>query len=280
MIYDEQKSMIALFCKNKTRIYEYQLSTSNKKGSPGEHYGFLINRFKNQENPCLIYGNVLYLLRQISKLTVFKPQNQVEITVVFRCEMQLKSAQKFFNALFSKIVDHLNDVGHPEQMSNLNDSNIYQRQTFQGLWSSDVISIRAHDTGVMLKFDIRHKLVGEQSVYEYFQKELSENCERKDCLEVIKESLLGKTVMTRYNNRTYVIHDVDFSSSPYDQFEDDETKFSFAEFFKEKYNIETRFKKQPLLINRVSFEEPNTGNVKHYVHCLIPEFCYPVFSEW
>lgn len=86
--------------------------------------------------------------------------------------------------------------------------------------------------------------------------------------------------MTRYDNKVYAIHDVDFATKPYDRFQDDKENTSFADYYKKKYNIDTRFEKQPMLISKVTFEEPSTGNVKNFMHCLIPEFCYPVYTEW
>jgi hypothetical protein len=87
-------------------------------------------------------------------------------------------------------------------------------------------------------------------------------------------------IVTRYDNQTFVIDDVDFSSSPNDQFQDGDKMISFADLFKKRYNIETRHEMQPMLINRVQFPNPSTGEMKRYVRCLIPEFCYPVYSEW
>lgn len=152
--------------------------------------------------------------------------------------------------------------------------------------------------GLSLKLDVNQNYVSQRSVYEYIQDDLSPNNYTTDRVRHVKKSLigkftenkkaklnfspiiLGKTVLTRYNNKSYVIHDVDFDSSPVDRFQDDDQMLSFAVFYKKRYNIDTRYGEQPMLINRVAYEEPKSGSVASYVHCLIPEFCYPVHTEW
>jgi hypothetical protein len=199
MIYREQTSTLALFCKPNTRIYQYELRT-DAEVSVGNYYGFLITRFKAEGNSCLISGKTLYLQRPLqSKVTVIPARDryasQAHITVIFRCEVPLKSAKSFFNSLFVKIADHLNDCGDPQALSSLNESKLFHLQMFQGFWHSNVLSVKAQENGVYLKFDINHKLVCERSVYEFILQELKENChrDRRDCLDIVKKSLVGKS---------------------------------------------------------------------------------------
>lgn len=117
--------------------------------------------------------------------------NPIMIKILFRSEIPLKSAKKFFAALFSKIVDHVNDSGDSQELASLNESKIFQLQMFQGLWSAELLGIGRHDDGVTIKLDINHKLVCHRSAYDFFQQELNENSHRPDCLEVIKASLIG-----------------------------------------------------------------------------------------
>lgn len=86
--------------------------------------------------------------------------------------------------------------------------------------------------------------------------------------------------MTRYDGKVYVIDDVDFETTPNHQFQDDDKLMSFADLYERKYNIELNHMMQPILINRVQFTSPATGEIQRFVRCLIPELCYPVYSEW
>jgi aubergine-like protein len=304
MLFDERKSTVALFCKKNLRIHEYELST-DIGGSLHSYYSFLNDRFKVEGNACLISGKTLYLRRPLlSKVTTIPVRNRLsrlpDVTLTFRCEMALKSAKDFFNSLFGKIVDHLNDFGDPQQLSSLDDSKTFQSQMYQGHWTSNVLTIRPHENGVLLKFDIGHKLICQRSVYEFIQQELKENIKRYDSprTDLVAKSFIGKhahspnikilsikniagkTVMTRYDGKVYVIDDVDFESTPNHPFQDDDKLMSFADLYKQKYNIELHHMMQPILINRVQFTSPATGEIQRYVRCLIPELCYPVYSEW
>lgn len=285
MLFDERKSMLLLYCKQNSKIFQYDILTEAGI-SASDYYGFLINRFKAEANACLISGNTIYLQRPLHmKITVIPAKNhyaaQANLTLIFRCEMTLKTARNFFNELFSKITDHINDYGDPQELSSLNDSKFFQLQMFHGLWSSNVMEIRTcNNEGVFLRFDINHKLVCQRSVYDFIKQELHENRHRADCLNAVKESLMGRTVMTRYNNTVCVIDDVDFTSTPSELFEENGMLMSFAEFYRRKYKLDTRHFRQPMLINRIQFTEPTTGQLKSFVKCLIPEFCYPVYTEW
>lgn len=50
--------------------------------------------------------------------------------------------------------------------------------------------------------------------------------------KVIQEKLLGSTVLTSYNNKTYRIDDVDFTKKPTDTFETANGPISFIEYYK------------------------------------------------
>lgn len=94
--------------------------------------------------------------------------------------------------------------------------------------------------------------------------------------------LVGKSVMTRYNNTIYRIDDIDFASTPSDSFlsDDDDNMISFSEYYQKKYNVKVRNINQPMLINRVEMHPTKDNERMTLVHCLIPEFCYPIYNEW
>jgi aubergine-like protein len=88
--------------------------------------------------------------------------------------------------------------------------------------------------------------------------------------------------MTRYNNKTYRIDDIDFTTNPRSSFlSDDGDLISFLEYYQNKYGVQVRNLSQPMLINHVEHVNPENPREKTvFVHCLLPEFCYPVYNEW
>ena len=77
--------------------------------------------------------------------------------------------------------------------------------------------------------------------------------------------MIGATIMTSYNKRTYKIDDVEFNITPRDTFTTEEKEISYVEYFKTKYDSEIKNMNQPVLISLNS----RTG-IKLI---LIPEFC-------
>lgn len=83
---------------------------------------------------------------------------------------------------------------------------------------------------------------------------------------MIYSNIVGKVVMTKYNQKTYRVTDIDFGASPENEFvQKDGTKISYVDYYQNKYGQAIKDKGQPLLIN----ENAKTG-VKIV---LIPELC-------
>ncbi|KAF0987090.1 hypothetical protein HZS_3491 [Henneguya salminicola] len=95
-------------------------------------------------------------------------------------------------------------------------------------------------------------------------------------------ALVGSVVITRYNNKTYRIDDIEWGKSPKDSFEWQNGKtITYIEYYKEVYGLEITDTDQPLLINipksTITSNAPNaTANSRKTLSliCLIPEFCF------
>ena len=83
------------------------------------------------------------------------------------------------------------------------------------------------------------------------------------------QEFAGKGVMTAYNNRVYVVDELDFESSPASTFTlkqgTEEKEISYADFYKNRYSVEIKDMSQPLLVNL----NKRTGQKV----VLIPELC-------
>lgn len=81
----------------------------------------------------------------------------------------------------------------------------------------------------------------------------------------INEAIVGSTVVTKYNQKTYKIERVEFNMSPETTFDKNGTQVSYMEYYKTRYNESVSDVNQPLLINK----DRKTGNEV----ALIPELC-------
>lgn len=68
-----------------------------------------------------------------------------------------------------------------------------------------------------------------QTVLEVLKQELSKDRDRWQ--ENAQRLLLGQTVLTNYNNRTYRIDEIDFTQTPESTFKQKDTDVSFIEYY-------------------------------------------------
>lgn len=90
--------------------------------------------------------------------------------------------------------------------------------------------------------------------------------------KAFSDEIIGCVVLTRYNNKTYQITDVDFNRTPQSTFQYRDTEISIAQYMREKYQIEIRDLKQPLLISRARARDVRAGMTE--IINLIPEVCH------
>uniref|UniRef100_A0A8C5WGW9 Piwi-like protein 2 n=1 Tax=Leptobrachium leishanense TaxID=445787 RepID=A0A8C5WGW9_9ANUR len=91
--------------------------------------------------------------------------------------------------------------------------------------------------------------------------------------EVSKE-LVGNIVITRYNNRTYRIDDIEWNKNPKDTFTmSDGTSISFIEYYSKNYGIAIKDENQPLLVHRPN-ERKGSQNKFQGVVLLLPELSF------
>lgn len=72
--------------------------------------------------------------------------------------------------------------------------------------------------------------------------------------------IIGTSVLTRYNNRTYKIDDIDWENNPKFSFMKGDQQMTLIDYYKQHYEILIKDETQPLLIHR-SKEKKSTGEV-------------------
>lgn len=138
------------------------------------------------------------------------------------------------------------------------------------LWPGYQTSIRQHERDILLCAEIAHKVMRTETVYDIL-KRCTETA--RDYEEEFRRNVLGLTVLTDYNNKTYRINDVDFSKNPTKTFKCKENEVSFIDYYYQKYHIRIRDQKQPLLISKAKDRALRGGSSDIII--LIPELCRP-----
>ncbi|KAB0396373.1 hypothetical protein E2I00_016948, partial [Balaenoptera physalus] len=108
-----------------------------------------------------------------------------------------------------------------------------------------------------------------------FQRHAMYQQNKEDFQDECTKLLVGSIVITRYNNRTYRIDDVDWNKTPKDSFTmSDGKEITFLEYYSKNYGITIKEKDQPLLIHRPSERQNNQGMLLKGEILLLPELSF------
>jgi aubergine-like protein len=133
-----------------------------------------------------------------------------------------------------------------------------------------VTAVDQYEGGLLLQCDVSHRVLRTETV-----RDLILNLRKKggDLKSEAEKALLGVSVLTRYNNNSYKIDDLDFDQNPESTFANSKGEtLTYVEYYQRQYQIEIQDKKQPLLVNRPKKKGGSEGEADRII-CLIPELC-------
>lgn len=78
--------------------------------------------------------------------------------------------------------------------------------------------------------EISHKIMRAETVYDIIVRVRNES--RDDFRKALEKTLLGSTVLTDYNNRTYRIDDIRYDLCPTDTFPTKDGEISYVDYYK------------------------------------------------
>ncbi|KAJ7320095.1 hypothetical protein JRQ81_019606 [Phrynocephalus forsythii] len=140
------------------------------------------------------------------------------------------------------------------------------------LWPGFAVSVGQFENKVMLCADVSHKVLRNESVLE-FMTTLYDNVGRERFTEACEKELVGLIVLTRYNNKTYRVDDIEWSVKPTDTFQKrDGSQISYKDYYKQQYDVDLSDLNQPMLVSQLKMKG-GTSMARRVVH-LIPELCY------
>lgn len=96
------------------------------------------------------------------------------------------------------------------------------------LWPGYTTSIRQHEHHIMMCAEITHKVMRTETIHDIMVRISRED---RDFQGAFLQEVLGTTVLTDYNNKTYRIDDVDFSKKPSDTFDTKNGPVSFIDYY-------------------------------------------------
>ncbi|XP_075707606.1 piwi-like protein 4 isoform X2 [Rhinoderma darwinii] len=224
-------------------------------------------------------GAILFLARKLqNKVTELTSTTnngeEVKITVTLTSTLMPGSpvSIQFFNVLFKKVFKCLNmyQVGH-NYFCPSNPVNIPQHKLT--LWPGFSVSVTFLERQLTLSADVSHKVLRNETVLNSMS-DMYSRIPKERFTEACEKEFLGMVVLTRYNNKTYRVDDIDWSTKPTDTFpKKDGTQISYVEYYKQQYNLELTDLMQPMLVSTLKVKKSEACDSPRVVH-LLPELCY------
>ncbi|XP_068412097.1 piwi-like protein 4 [Eschrichtius robustus] len=140
------------------------------------------------------------------------------------------------------------------------------------LWPGFAISVSHFESKLLFGADVSYKILRNETVLE-FMTDLCHKTGMSCCTQTCEKQLIGLIVLTRYNNKTYRIDDIDWSVKPTHTFQKrDGTEITYVDYYKQQYDITLSDLNQPVLVSLLKSKRNDDADVR-MAH-LIPELCY------
>ncbi|XP_015733495.1 piwi-like protein 1 [Coturnix japonica] len=222
-------------------------------------------------------GAILFLPKRLpNKITeVFsKTRNgeDVRITITLTNELPPTSPTclQFYNIIFRRLLKMMNLQQIGRNYYNPKDPVSIPNHRLM-IWPGFTSSILQYEESIMLCADVSHKILRSETALD-FMYSLYEQVEERRFRDACAKELIGLIVLTKYNNRTYRVDDIDWDANPQCTFRRaDGSEISYIDYYKRQYNQEISDLNQPVLISQ---SRRKRGNMMVGPVVLIPELCY------
>ncbi|XP_062240466.1 piwi-like protein 2 [Platichthys flesus] len=245
---------ISIRCENEA-VYQYHVTFTPNVESMSMRFGMLKDHRPTTGDVVAFDGSILYLPVKLDNVVVLKSvrrtddeeiQIRIQMTKILPPNSDL--CIPFYNVVLRRVMKivGLKLVGrnHYDPESAV----ILAKHRLQ-VWPGYSTCIKRTDGGLFLCVDISHKVLRNDSVLDVMNMLYQQS--RENFQDECTKELIGTIVITRYNNRTYRIDDIEWSKSPKDTFTlMDGTKTTFVEYYSKNYGITINEMDQPLLMHR------------------------------
>ncbi|KAM3825956.1 piwi-like protein 1 [Vipera latastei] len=224
-------------------------------------------------------GSILFLPKKLeNKVTEVLSQTRqgesVKITITLTNELPSTSPTclQFYNIIFRRLLKIMNLQQIGRNYYNPSDPISIPKHRLM-IWPGFTTSILQYETSIMLCTDVSHKVLRSETVLD-FMYTLYDQVGEERFREICTKELIGVIVLTRYNNKTYRVDDIDWESNPRSSFKkSDGSMISFVDYYKMQYTQEITDLSQPVLISQPKRARGPSGALAGPL-ILIPELCY------
>uniref|UniRef100_A0A8C7J1M1 Piwi-like protein 2 n=1 Tax=Oncorhynchus kisutch TaxID=8019 RepID=A0A8C7J1M1_ONCKI len=264
---------ITIHCRNEA-VYQYHVTFTPNVESMGMRFGMMKDHRPTTGEVVAFDGSILYLPVKMEEVvhlkSVRRTDNQevdikVQMTKILPPNSDL--CIPFYNVVLRRVMKilGLKLVGrnHYDPKSAV----ILGKHRLQ-VWPGYSTCIKHTDGGLYLQVDVSHKVLRNDSVLDCMNVIYQQS--RESFQDECTKELIGSIVITRYNNRTYRIDDIEWGKSPKDTFTmADGSTTTFVEYYSKNYGITIKEMDQPMLIHRPKERSKPGGKI-----LLLPELSF------
>nr|XP_017199343.2 piwi-like protein 4 [Oryctolagus cuniculus] len=260
------------------QLYQYHVTYSPDLASRRLRIALLYGHHKLSNKAKAFDGAILFLSQQLEeKVTELSSETQrgetVKITITLTRKLPSSSpvSIQVFNIIFKKILKKLSmyQIGR----------NFYKPseplkipQHKLTLWPGFAVSIAYFESRLLFSADVSFKVLRNETVLE-FMSDLCHKAGASGFTQMCEKQLIGLIVLTRYNNKTYRVDDIDWSVRVTHSFQKrDGTEITYVDYYKEQYDITLSDLNQPVLVSLLKSKRNDSAEAR-VVH-LIPELCF------
>ncbi|XP_001603582.2 piwi-like protein Ago3 [Nasonia vitripennis] len=257
-------------------MFQYEVKFAPDVDSRSLRYKLLNQHLNDLGNVKTFDGTVLYLPiklpnnRQTYESVHPLDNSIVTLTVIFQKKQAMTQNIAFFNNLMNRVMKALTLVKIGRHDFNPTCAHQIPQHRLE-VWPGYVTAINELEGGLKLNLDATHRVMRLDTVRDLMTDMYHKN--PNNFKNAVANEIIGTSVLTRYNNRTYKIDDIDWDKNPMLKFERKDEEISLFDYYKHHYNITIQDLKQPLLVHR-SKEKKTTGETVEKVSLLIPELCF------
>ncbi|XP_044132910.1 piwi-like protein 2 [Bufo gargarizans] len=270
-------NLIKIRCKYEA-VYQYHVTFTPNVECRSMRFGMLKDHRTVTGQVTAFDGAILYLPVKLAQSVDLESERRtdgqkIKITIQMTKILEPSSdlCIPFYNVLMRRVMKILDMKLVARDFYDPTSATVLPQYRLQ-VWPGYAVSIRRTDGGLFLLADVTHKVIRNDSVLDIMHVLYQQS--REHFQDDVMKQLVGSIVITRYNNRTYRIDDIDWNKTPKDVFTmTDGTNISFIDYYSKNYGITVKEVDQPLLIHRPK-ERKDARTKMPGMILLLPELSY------
>ncbi|XP_003780860.1 piwi-like protein 4 [Otolemur garnettii] len=260
------------------KLYQYHVTYTPDLASRRLRIAMLYSHSELSNKAKAFDGAILFLSEKLEKkVTELSSETRrgetVKMTVTLTSELPASSPVciQVFNMIFRKILKKLSMYQIGRNFYNPSEP-VEIPQHKLSLWPGFAISVCHFESRLLFSADVSYKVLRNETVLE-FMTALCYKTGSSCIIQMCEKQLIGLIVLTRYNNKTYRIDDIDWSVKPTNTFRKrDGTEITYVDYYRQQYDLTLSDLNQPMLVSLLKSKRSNNGEPQ-LVH-LVPELCF------